>query len=58
MQGASRVAVASFAGAVVLVIMALSTLWDRAKQAAKIAPELDVAPPPFPVPKLPSKGVN
>ena len=62
-QGAPRGVVAAFAGVVVLLIMALSTLWDRAKQAAKIEPELDVAAPSFPIPKIPgnqnvSKGVN
>jgi len=53
-QGAPRSVVAIFAGGVVLLIMALTSLWDRAKQAAKVAPELDVPAPSFPVPKLPN----
>ena len=53
-QGAPRIVVAIFAGGVVLLIMALTSLWDRAKQAAKEQPELDVEAPSFPVPTLPS----
>ena len=58
-NGASRFVIAGFAGGVVLVIMALSSAWDKAKQKAKIHPEFDVAAPSFPVPKMPtSKEVN
>ena len=53
-QGAPRIVVAIFAGGVVLLIMALTSLWDRAKQAAKEQPELDVEAPSFPVPSLPN----
>jgi len=53
-QGAPRIVVAIFAGGVVLLIMALTSLWDRAKQAAKVQPELDVEAPSFPVPTLPN----
>ena len=53
-QGAPRIVVAIFAGGVVLLIMALTSLWDRAKQAAKEQPELDVEAPSFPVPTLPN----
>ena len=53
-QGAPRIVVAIFAGCVVLLIMALTSLWDRAKQAAKEQPELDVEAPSFPVPTLPN----
>jgi hypothetical protein len=45
-----------FAGAVVLLVMALTTLWDRAKQNAKLAPEIEVAEPSFPVPRIPSSN--
>ena len=58
-NGASRFVIAGFAGGVVLVIMALSSAWDKAKEKAKIQPEFDVAAPSFPVPKMPtSKEVN
>jgi len=58
-NGAPRFAVAGFAGGVVLVIMALSSAWDKAKAKAKIHPEFDVPAPSFPVPKMPtSKEVN
>ena len=58
-NGASRFVIAGFAGGVVLVIMALSSAWDKAKEKAKIHPEFDVAAPSFPVPKMPtSKEVN
>ena len=53
-QGAPRIVVAIFAGGVLLLIMALTSLWDRAKQAAKVQPELDVEAPSFPVPTLPN----
>ena len=53
-QGAPRIVVAIFAGGVVLLIMALTSLWDRAKQQAKEQPELDVEAPSFPVPTLPN----
>ena len=53
-QGAPRIVVAIFAGGVVLLIMALTSLWDRAKQSAKEQPELDVEEPSFPVPTLPN----
>ena len=53
-QGAPRIVVAIFAGAVVLFIMALTSLWDRAKQQAKEPPLLDVEEPSFPVPTLPN----
>jgi hypothetical protein len=36
--------------------MALTTLWDRAKQNAKLAPEIEVAEPSFPVPRIPSNN--
>jgi len=57
-QGAPRIVVAIFAGGVVLLIMALTSLWDRAKQQAKEQPELDVEAPSFPVPTLPTSGGN
>ena len=53
-QGAPRIVVAIFAGGVVLLIMVLTSLWDRAKQSAKEQPELDVEEPSFPVPTLPN----
>jgi len=53
--GASKFVVAGFAGGVVLLVMALSSAWDKAKESAKIAPELDVEAPSFPVPKLPTQ---
>lgn len=54
-EGASRVVIGAFAGGVVLVVMALSAAWDKAKEAAKIAPEFEVDAPSFPVPKLPNQ---
>ena len=53
-NGAPRVVVAIFAGGVVFLVMGLTTLWDRAKQEAKVAPEIDFPTPSFPVPKLPN----
>jgi NADH-quinone oxidoreductase subunit H len=53
--GASKFVVAGFAGGVVLLVMALSSAWEKAKESAKIAPELDVEAPSFPVPKLPTQ---
>ena len=53
-QGAPRIVVAIFAGAVVLLIMGLSSLWDKAKQNAKIEPEYDLPAPNFPIPKMPN----
>jgi NADH-quinone oxidoreductase subunit H len=53
--GASKFVVAGFAGGVVLLVMALSSAWDKAKESAKIAPELDIEAPSFPVPKLPTQ---
>ena len=53
-NGASRIVIALFAGGVVFFVMGLASLWDRAKQEAKILPELDVPAPNFPVPKLPN----
>jgi NADH-quinone oxidoreductase subunit H len=55
-KGAPRYAIAIFAGAVVFLIMGLSTLWDRAKAEAKIPPVIDVAEPSFPVPQIPSSS--
>ena len=54
-EGASRVVIGAFAGGVVLVVMALSAAWDKAKEAAKIAPDFEVDAPSFPVPKLPNQ---
>ena len=54
-QGAPKAVVAAFAGGVVLLVMGLSSLWDKAKERAKIAPEIDVEAPSFPVPKLPNQ---
>ena len=54
-NGTSRIVIALFAGAVVFIVMGLTSLWDRAKQEAKIAPELDVPEPSFPIPKLPNQ---
>jgi NADH-quinone oxidoreductase subunit H len=54
-NGASKFVVAGFAGGVVLLVMALSSAWDKAKMKAKIAPEIDVEAPSFPVPKLPTQ---
>ena len=53
-NGASRIVIALFAGGVVFLVMGLASLWDRAKQEAKILPELDVPAPSFPVPKIPN----
>ena len=53
-NGASRIVIALFAGGVVFFVMGLASLWDRAKQEAKILPELDVPAPSFPVPKIPN----
>ena len=53
-NGAPRAVIAIFAGGVVFLVMGLTSLWDRAKQEAKVAPELDVPTPSFPVPKLPN----
>ncbi len=53
-NGAPRAVIAIFAGGVVFLVMGLTSLWDRAKQEAKVAPELDVPAPSFPVPKLPN----
>ena len=57
-QGASRIVIALFAGAVVLFVMGLSTLMDRAKAANKAAmwEPIDVPEPSFPVPKLPTNS--
>lgn len=57
-QGASRIVIALFAGAVVLLVMGLSTLMDRAKAANKAAmwEPIDVPEPSFPVPKLPTNS--
>jgi NADH-quinone oxidoreductase subunit H len=52
-NGSSRFVIAGFAGGVVLLVMALSSAWDKAKQEAKIPPVLDVPAPSFPVPKMP-----
>lgn len=52
-QGAPKAVVAAFAGGVVLLVMGLSSLWDKAKQEAKIEPVFDVPAPSFPVPKMP-----
>ena len=52
-NGTSRFVIAGFAGGVVLLVMALSSAWDKAKQEAKIPPVLDVPAPSFPVPKMP-----
>ena len=54
-NGASRFVVVGFAVGVVLVVMALSSAWDKAKERAKQAPEIDVEAPSFPVPKLPTQ---
>jgi NADH-quinone oxidoreductase subunit H len=54
-NGTSRFVIAGFAGGVVLLVMALSSEWDKAKARAKIAPEIDVEAPSFPVPKLPTQ---
>ena len=53
-NGAPRAVIAIFAGGVVFLVMGLTSLWDRAKKEAKVAPELDVPAPSFPVPKLPN----
>ena len=55
-NGAPTIVIGIFAGAVVLLVMALTTLWDRAKQNAKLAPEIEVAEPSFPVPRIPSNN--
>ena len=55
-NGASKFVVAGFAGGVVLVVMALSSAWDKAKIKAKEAPVFDVVEPSFPVPKMPTKS--
>ena len=52
-EGAPKAVVAAFAGGVVLLVMGLSSLWDKAKQEAKIEPVFDVPAPSFPVPKMP-----
>lgn len=57
-NGASTTVTAIFAGSVVLIVMGLTTLWDRAKQEAKYGAkaqsDLDLPAPNFPVPKLPT----
>jgi NADH-quinone oxidoreductase subunit H len=53
-NGAPTTVTAIFAGSVVLIVMGLTTLWDRAKEAAKVQPELDLPAPNFPVPKIPT----
>ena len=57
-NGASRFVVAGFAGGVVLLVMALSSAWDKSKERAKIQPEFEVNEPSFPVPKIPNKSSN
>ena len=51
-EGASRVAIISFAAGVVLLVMAASSLIDRNKQKAR-APQPDGEAPNFPIPSLP-----
>jgi NADH-quinone oxidoreductase subunit H len=51
-EGASRVAIISFAAGVVLLVMATSSLIDRNKQKAR-APQPDGEAPNFPIPSLP-----
>ncbi|MFM1757654.1 MAG: hypothetical protein RL193_231 [Actinomycetota bacterium] len=57
-NGASRFVVAGFAGGVVLLVMALSSAWDKSKVRSKIQPEFEVNEPSFPVPKIPNKSSN
>ena len=54
-EGAPKAVVAAFAGGVVLLVMGLSSLWDKAKQEAKIEPVFDVPAPSFPIPQMPHK---
>lgn len=54
-QGAPRIVVAAFAGAVVVAIMLLTTAWENAKNKAKVYPDIEVEEPSFPVPKLPNQ---
>jgi NADH-quinone oxidoreductase subunit H len=54
-EGAPKAVVAAFAGGVVLLVMGLSSLWDKAKQEAKIEPVFDVPAPSFPIPQMPNK---
>jgi NADH-quinone oxidoreductase subunit H len=57
-NGASKFVVAGFAGGVVLIVMALSSAWEKSKERAKIQPEFEVNEPSFPVPKIPNKSSN
>ncbi len=54
-EGAPKAVVAAFAGGVVLLVMGLSSLWDKAKEEAKIEPVFDVPAPSFPIPQMPNK---
>ena len=51
-EGASRVAIISFAAGIVILVMAASSLLDRNKQKAR-APKPDGEAPDFPIPSLP-----
>ncbi len=54
-EGAPKAVVAAFAGGVVLLVMGLSSLWDKAIEEAKIEPVFDVPAPSFPIPQMPNK---
>ena len=51
-EGASRVAIISFAAGIVVLVMAASSLLDRNKQKAR-APKAEGEAPDFPIPSLP-----
>jgi NADH-quinone oxidoreductase subunit H len=51
-EGASRVAIISFAAGIVILVMAASSLLDRNKQKAR-APKSEGEAPDFPIPSLP-----
>jgi NADH-quinone oxidoreductase subunit H len=51
-EGASRVAIISFAAGIVILVMAASSLLDRNKQKTR-APKPDGEAPDFPIPSLP-----
>ena len=53
-HNASRIVIAIFATAVVLIVMGGSSIWERSKNKAKTLPDIDVEAPAFPVPKLPN----
>ena len=58
LNGASQRATLIFAGVIVLVVLAISSLYDRSKERARNLPPIDAPEPDFPVPNLPGSSIN